>query len=280
MAKIELDMVGTDVEYFVVDGQGKPVPCIGLVGGTKKKPLPLISGREGYMIQEDNVALEWGIPPAKDRYSFIYHCMRAREAIDEKLKPMGLQTVIASSMRFDAKQLDHPQAKLLGCEADYDVWERMENPKPDITGENETLRTGAGHVHISFKVDGEYPHPVRNLGEMEAVVKSCDIYLGLASVLLDGDKERRKLYGKAGAFRPKEYGVEYRVLGSFWTKEPWLIEWVFSNVQRAIQLANHPATTFNTYQEKIVKAINTSDAALARALMNQWSVYMPTQQAA
>ena len=38
------------------------------------------------------------------------------------------------------------------------------------------------------------------------MVKLLDIFLGIPSVIIDPDKKRRKLYGKAGAFRLTKYG--------------------------------------------------------------------------
>ena len=38
------------------------------------------------------------------------------------------------------------------------------------------------------------------------MVKAMDATVGLGSVLLDFDTERKKLYGKAGCFRFREYG--------------------------------------------------------------------------
>ena len=45
-----------------------------------------------------------------------------------------------------------------------------------------------------------------------------DYTLGLDSLLLDSDTRRRSMYGRAGSFRFKEYGIEYRTLSNFWIK--------------------------------------------------------------
>lgn len=275
---IRLDKVGADVEFFLLDKEGKPVPCIGIVGGTKSKPLPLISGRPGYMIQEDNVALEWGIPPAPDKWSFIYSCMRAQEEIEEKLRPLELKSAIVPSMRFTKEQLDHPQAKHLGCEEDFNVWEREVNDTPDITGENETLRTTGGHVHLSYFLEGRVPQYPKDLDALECVVMACDLFIASASIILDKDKERRKLYGKAGAFRPKPYGVEYRTLSCFWTANPRLIAWVYDQIELVfsnLRGLESPHKWLKEHKDMVTKIINNGDEPMARNLMSKYSIRLP-----
>jgi hypothetical protein len=50
---------------------------------------------------------------------------------------------------------------------------------------------------------------------------------------------RRRYYGRAGAFRPKPYGHEYRVIGSSaLTSNSTLNEWIFEQNQRAIAFLN------------------------------------------
>jgi hypothetical protein len=275
---IILDKVGADVEWFLKDKNGNPVPCIGLVGGTKTSPLPLIPGRAGYMIQEDNVALEWGIPPSGSRHEFLYHCMRAREAIDAKLAGMELIAAIVPSMRFTKEQLEHPQAKTVGCEADYCVWDQCENEKPDLSGENETLRSGGGHVHISFKVEDEAPVFPKNLPQMETVVMAFDMWVSLGFVVMDPDKERRKLYGKAGAFRPKPYGVECRTLSNLWSSDPLLTEWVYTQIEKMfhyIRKAPDANRWLREQKSAIVPIINNGDVAGAQRYLSHMSFVLP-----
>lgn len=276
---IQLDKVGADVEWFLVDQNGKPIPCINVVGGTKDKPLPLIPGKVGYMIQEDNVSLEWGIPPAGTRQEFLYSCMRAREAIEDKLRSFDLKPSIVPSMRFTKEQLDHPQAKTLGCEPDYCVWDRSENEKPDIGGENETLRSGGGHVHISFKVGDETPSFPKHLPQMEAIVMAFDYWVTLGFVIMDTDKERRKLYGKAGAFRPKPYGVECRALSNLWSSDPVLTEWVYDQVEAMFGYLRKSGADCHKWlfsqKDKLVPVINNGDPVAARAMLNAMSIRLP-----
>jgi len=106
------------------------------------------------------------------------------------------------------------------------------------------------------------------------VIKALDAYLGLPSVLFEKDGMRRTLYGKAGAYRPTPYGVEYRVLSNFWLTEEKYMRWVYQQVvsvtenwyQQAIDIANP------MYIEDI---INNHDLHEARNAVNYFGVLMP-----
>jgi hypothetical protein len=57
-----------------------------------------------------------------------------------------------------------------------------------------------------------------------------DLFLGVPSIFMDTDKtapRRRTLYGQAGRFRVKPYGMEYRSLSSFWLASPILVELIY-----------------------------------------------------
>ena len=116
------------------------------------------------------------------------------------------------------------------------------NPKP--TCEDKNLRSCGGHVHVGTKHD-----PIH-------VVKAMDIYLGVPSLKLDPDKQRRKLYGKAGAFRFKSYGVEYRTLSNFWIWSKELQEWVFKQTNKALEhIEGLGQGNWNTNWDDIIRGL-------------------------
>lgn len=277
---ITVERVGADVEVFLVDAEKKPVPCVGIVGGTKEKPRALSIG-EGYAIQEDNVMLEYNIPAAKDVFSFVYSVMRVQEAITEEVKQYGLSPIVVPSMKFDPEQLKSKQAKAVGCAPDYCVWERKENEKVKL---DETIRGAGAHVHISFKVGNEVPKMPQYLSEIERFVMALDIAVGVPSVLIDKDRVRRQFYGKAGAFRPREYGataagLEYRVPSNFWTADPTLVAWMYQQVQVAAHQCNYYgpgyAEKLKPYRDNILKAINEGDEKAAQQICGHWQISLP-----
>jgi hypothetical protein len=60
-----------------------------------------------------------------------------------------------------------------------------------------------------------------------------DYHLGVAALSYDEDYERQSLYGAFGCFRPKPYGMEYRVLSNAWLRNEELISWVFNSTKNA-----------------------------------------------
>ena len=266
--------VGSDTEFFLRDLKtGLPVTAIGRFGGTKKDPKPVLD-IPGFCIQEDNVMPEVNIPAADNYESFYQNCDKILSWLKEEAASQGCSVDVAASMNFTTEQLDHPQAKTIGCEPDYCVWTREEN-QFDETKRHllESLRSAGGHIHVSFtntkeKVTQE---------DQELLVMFMDVYLGLPSVIQDRDTERRKLYGKAGSFRFKPYGIEYRVLSNFWFKSARDSAWVFNQVQLAVNSMNNKGLIRMLFDdaEEIQTAINIQDESLSHRLMDSWGVYTP-----
>lgn len=254
--------IGTDTELFAVDKTGKHKALCGLIGGTKEKPLPMAEGLPtSFAIQEDNVAVEFNIPPCDNLIQFINYIKIAKNEVNKRLENLGLSIASECAVSFDKSELVHPTALLFGCEPDYDAWKMIENSKP-ITSDD-TLRTAGGHIHVGNKMD------------MVRGVQNMDLFLGVPSVILDTGRsstERRKLYGKAGAMRPKPYGWEYRVLSNFWVFDENLVNWVFKATEAALNYKHK----FTKKEAIIIQdCINTGDIKSAEGLVKHYGLIMP-----
>lgn len=212
--------IGGDPELFI-SKHGKHLSAVGLIGGSKDQPRPL--AREGFAILEDNVAVEFNIAPCHNHMEFI-------EAIQYVMNGLKKNVLVdydisqESAVVFDADQLDHPQAQEFGCEPDYNAWTRDINPRPCAA--DAALRSAGGHVHV-----GTTENPIE-------VIRAMDLFLGVPSTKMDKGTLRRQLYGKAGSFRQKPYGCEYRTLSNFWIFSPDLIKWVYDQTEKAISFVN------------------------------------------
>ena len=242
--------LGADPEIFL-QRNGQVHSAIGYIGANKWEPLQIPDMMKGFTLQEDNVALEYGIPPAASQQEFIDSILSVIKKSREWL-PKDVSFSNLSCARFPEKELTHPDALRFGCEPDYNAWTRKVNPRPKSP--DWRLRSAGGHVHIETQLP------------KNKVVKACDLFLGVASVLMDSQgAERRVLYGKPGAHRPKPYGVEYRTLSNFWIFTPELIGWVCRNTQRALEFDG-------VVPIAVRNCIAHNDVQLARTLVNEYSL--------
>lgn len=251
--------LGSDPELFVANEKGEIVTAEPYVKGTKSEPYRFDKDNQGFCTSLDNVMAEFTIPPVKDAKEMCTAIFHGINFINEML-PKGFKTIAQASAVLDEKHLESDSAKEFGCEPDYNVWERCINPKPQAV--DTKLRTCGGHVHIG------YANP--NIEINEALVKACDIFLGLPSILLDLDDRRREMYGKAGCFRMPAHGIEYRVLSNFWTKSEELITWVFNQTMLAVDFVNGDGVIDEKDADLIQQAINTSDKKLAEKLIEKY----------
>ena len=219
--------IGSDPELFVKHN-GKFVSGHELIPGTKEDPFPVPRGA----VQVDGTALEFNTDPASNLRQFH----NASNSVIKALKSMipdDHELVAAPVADYGKKYLDTLPFKAveLGCSPDWNAYTMMENPTPDA---DTPFRTASGHIHIGW-TNVKNPYDEKHMLECCSLVKALDVFLGVPSLLIDTDNRRRNLYGKAGAFRPKEYGLEYRVLSNFWVLDAKLRAWVWQNTKLAIQ---------------------------------------------
>ena len=89
MKKYNNITLGCDPELFVKDFDGNLVSAIDKFGGTKENPKPISDN--GHCIQEDNVAVEFNIPPCIDKESFVREIDFVMDHLEEKSMEMGLE---------------------------------------------------------------------------------------------------------------------------------------------------------------------------------------------
>lgn len=252
-------LVATDPEFFLQDTCGNIVSAAGLLGCDKYSKADLCKGAR---LQEDNVLLEFDIDPHDNLKDLRDQIGLAMSASNKIANSFGLELNLTKcSHIFTGEELSKfPKSAMeFGCNADYNAFTGMINPKPRSADPG--LRTAGGHVHIGYSHLSEVTEMnQRIIGVM------CDYLLGLESLLLDEDDLRRELYGKAGAIRMKDYGIEYRTLSNFWLRKPNHLDWVFDKVHKAYELGisdGYQDAIATISPEEIQRVINMNDKRLA-----------------
>lgn len=223
-------LVGADPELFVTRRgtntyiSGHEIKC-----GDKFHPTKTEHGS----VQNDGLALEFNVTPAGDAKSFVDNVGLAYGDLLSIVKKHDPQLFLVACPVADftpeyLKSLP-PDVLALGCNPDFNAYTIDVNPAPIA---NEPIRTGSGHVHLGW-TDNAEPESEDHFRKCCAVTRQLDYYLGLPSLKWDPDNKRRSLYGRAGAFRPKKYGMEYRVLSNAWMTDQELQEWIFNRIQAA-----------------------------------------------
>jgi hypothetical protein len=254
-------MLGCDPEFFLADVNGQLKSAIDKVGGTKAHPMPLPLG-PGFAVQEDNVTVEFNIPPAQAKQEFVDSIKATLSFLSDTLsESYGLTPIKLSAVSFPSDQLLDPRAQEFGCEPDFNAWTMMKNPRP--SAEDKNLRSCGGHIHIGYD---------KKLVVPERIIRNMDLFLGIPSVLMDNGELRKQLYGKAGAYREKVYGVEYRTLSNYWIFDEELIGWAWDNTLRAVEAAVAQPVLQEQDHKLVQDCINNNDKLLAEMLVHKYKL--------
>ncbi|MGL5323575.1 MAG: putative amidoligase domain-containing protein [Aeromonas sp.] len=265
-------LVGADPELFIMGKKTKKFKSAhGRVPGTKANPHPVPCGA----IQIDGMALEFNIDPAATKTEFKRNLKTVMGELKARVPQFHVMAVPTAT--FDKKHLakQPPEALELGCEPDYCAYFDGPNPRPNAAAD---FRTGSGHVHIGWTKDVDI-HDPEHIEACRILVRELDFRLGLPSLLWDNDGKRRELYGKAGAYRIKPYGVEYRTLSNRWLSSPKLQEFVFNQVVASVEalltLKKEDRMQELYAQDRARRAINQGDIRYARDFCTYWKITPP-----
>lgn len=252
-------LVGCDPELFMRNpNTGAFVSADDLehgprIPGTKWEPHKVPFGA----VQIDGTALEFNIDPAKTCDEFVHNIQSVMNTMINMVP--GYNVVAEPVARFEPDYFKFQvpsHAQELGCNPDYSGWTMTTNPAPDPAGE--PFRTASGHIHIGWTED-------KDIEDKDWFMLCCrfarqlDYYLGMYSLFWDKDPVRRSLYGKAGAFRPKSYGLEYRVLSNRWLDSDPLMRWVYNTTQVAMADGFSGLWAEDNYGDIAQTVINTND---------------------
>lgn len=249
--------IGADPEMFCRDPNGVAVPAADCgIPGTKAKPHKV----DGGAVQVDGMAAEYNIDPVSDFKEWNANHQKVIKQLESFL-PKGYTLDAVSAVEFDQDVFDKAseEAKELGCSPDFNAWTRDINPPPSDP-DNPTLRCAGAHIHVGW-TKGEDTSDVQHVLNCCDLVQQFDWYLGAPSLKMSSDPRRRRLYGKAGSCRIKDYGVEYRVLDNFWIMTRDRRLWVWNRLCLAInRMQKHfiPEKVSKTSNIEIQKSIDES----------------------
>jgi hypothetical protein len=246
-------LLGADPELFMKNpNSGAFVSAHGLVPGTKREPHKVPYGA----VQIDGTALEFNIDPASDVNQFVHNIQTVQKIIASYVPGYNVVAEPVATYAEDYFKWEVPgSAKELGCDPDYCGWTLDVNPRPEPG--NRPIRTAAGHIHIGW-TNGADVYDKNHFEQCARIARQMDYYLGVHSLLWDKDGTRRELYGKAGAFRPKSYGVEYRVLSNRWLASEALIRWVYNQALLGMDRAEEGAWAETVWGDTAQKIIDTN----------------------
>lgn len=256
--------IGADPELFIINEEtGKVVSAVGIIPGEKKKPFIDPSWEKGFGLETDNILAEFNIPPVNSCLSFVNNILFMQNYIRSFVKKINPNYNIkcVASQTVPEEELQSKQAKMFGCDIDYNVYTKKSNPKPK--GELTNTRSGGFHIHCGY----ENHNTITSL----ELIKLFDVYLGIPSVIKDPDKDRRSLYGKAGCFRLTPYGFEYRTLSSAMMKDRDTLYFVWDQLEKAIR--HYTENDYELPSSSIVQdTINSSNVKQAQNLIKYYKI--------
>lgn len=211
--------IGADPELLLSTGN-RFKSAIGVIPGSKDKPFDIGIGS----IHPDNVTAEFNTLPANCKKGFNKSICDMMEAIKTFLTPHCLCISRSSFAIYEDDQLEHPGAKEAGCEPDFNAYQGGSvNPAPPL--DRMPIRSAGGHIHIGVDLKTEE--------ELLKLVKTLDLLISVPAMKHES-LDRKILYGKAGSFRCKPYGVEYRTPSNWWVFTEERRNWIYDRVAQAV----------------------------------------------
>jgi len=291
--------IGADPEFFITSSKNgkiiesnKIIPTDGLSAYVNSKSKCTIDG----------VQAELNPAPRSCRQGACDEYMRIFNALVTTLSKKKANICLDSMIHLTQEELDSfsIESRTFGCAPSKNYYtgkESVISVNPSVYG----YRSAGGHIHLSGGI-GRLGTCIKE--NYKLLVRLLDLILGNTCVMIDRDpnqKERRRVYGRAGEYRLPPHGLEYRTLSNFWIRNYQLMSMVYGFARLAvcigynIYLDEQKTNEKSVYGElleasnesNIEKAINNNDFDLAKEnwdsiksilvsmLPNGWFGYAP-----
>ncbi len=232
-------LLGSDPELMAREKKtGRLVSAIPFIPEGKGEGRPLDAAGQNRVLH-DNVLIEYNTAPARSEIEWVDTHAEVLRAIQKILDASGLELHLQASADYPTSELKHPEARKFACEPDWNAW-TLDVNEVSAAAAKRPFRSAGGHLHVGKAEGNAALNEILDddFGKINTV-KALDIFAGIPSVFLDKDPTaaaRRKLYGGAGAHRPKvEYGVEYRALGNWWLRSPDYTRVIYQLAEAALE---------------------------------------------
>jgi hypothetical protein len=239
LKQVNITTFGSDPEFAVVDENNNVVIVESHLPGSKAQPFDI---GEGIGVQPDGVAIEMTIPPCSSKEEFVSTMLKAKSRANDIVKAINPNYSVKalSSAKYPLELLQaNPKCMQFGCSSSYNAWTLGDTYVPSAM-EVGQLRSQGCHFHCGITNLKE--SDVEFVDTISTLMKTLDIFVGVPSVLIDTDTDRRRIYGTAGDFRYRTIKdtlvVEYRVLGGNFLESEETIAWVFDSIIAGIEHYN------------------------------------------
>jgi len=277
--------IGSDVECFLRNSSDQIVNASDKIKYTKFDPYK----RQKIKIYYDNVLAEFNIPPCNKGKEFLTNITNGLYLLENIAKPYKIDLTAAAII--DESMAQDSNATENGCNDESNAYTLKFNTEIENFIKNSRFRTCGGHIHIGTDNNNLLDPVIKPL-----FVYMLDLFLGIPSVILDKDItqiNRRQAFGKAGSYRSKSYGLEYRVLSSWWISKPEytaliynLAEFVYYEMEEKIwekfwtinESENEVSYNCFGYDSSMIRnIINNCDRIEANKLLNFIYNFMPNE---
>lgn len=245
-------MLGSDPEVFIEDSDGHMVPAANIIDA------PILSTTGS--VVKDGLQVELHPSPAHCRETFagnIQNCLvTTQQHIRTKNKKYRLSNKFVVDLTEEVLKRLTPEDLAIGCEPDKTAHTGAAKACT-IDGTKHFKRYAGGHLHFGGSSSDD--PAVKTLQKnIEESIILMDYLVALPWVLLDhsdANKERRKVYGRAGAYRVQPHGLEYRVLSNAWMNHPALMSLTFLLARNALYISTPQMRTYNFGIKDLMKIL-------------------------